>query len=472
MAGVDAYLGRPVLVQELDAVSGVVKNQYLDSFQQEPGSAKFISQSPDMSSFGGFGICLNADASPCLRDVGSKAEFTRAMSVGNGRKQIDPSLVPPIQDFPISATTAVQKEEANSLTLKVDQKLFGGLGNQSSIFRISKMAKLSDVPHSFLIPEKDEPNRKPISDVESKHKDLSLAVVQLISKPDGENLLGNTSGSGTGYFVSASGLMMTNHHVINDFKTCMQNLVCEIDFKQVTPDGSRRSFTAKATILVVSEQHDFALLKVDLPKNMTFSYFKIEKQKIGPGLVTLGYPGDIREGNETRLTYSFGNLVGFHSRAYSTSAYIYQGASGSPLLNSETLNVVAILSNGAGTPIVGIGSPGLARPILAIDAEFGLSDYISGAKMVRVKNTLAAIEATGDVAQAAAALLIYQREKTFMGLNSLKRLMITHPVGEVRVAIMKALEKMKVLTGSSEIEDELLETNPKLSPKVFLPIKG
>jgi hypothetical protein len=31
---------------------------------------------------------------------------------------------------------------------------------------------------------------------------------------------------------------------------------------------------------------------------------------------------------------------------------------------------------------------------------------------------------------------------------------------------------MKVIIGSSEIEDELLEINPKVSPQIFLPIKG
>ena len=47
-----------------------------------------------------------------------------------------------------------------------------------------------------------------------------------------------------------------------------------------------------------------------------------------------------------------------------------------------------------------------------------------------------------------------------MGLNSLKRLMVAHAVPEARVAIMKSLEKMKILIGSSDVEDTLLEANP------------
>lgn len=469
-ADMGSFLGRPVLIQELDG-NGVAKNQYLDSFQKELNSSKFISQSPDISSFGAFGVCFNSDSSPCLRELTSKAEFGRAMATGNGRKEMDASLLPPMQDFPISSTTTIEKEESDAITIKIEQKLLGVMGNQSTKLKISRLAKLSIVPHVFKIPEKDESNRKPINAVDSQFRELSYGVVQLNSRPDNENLLGNSSGSGTGWFISGNGLMMTNHHVINDFKACMQDLACEIDFKQVTP-GGRRAFTAKVTILVFSEQYDFALLKVELPKDLKFSFFKIETTQVGKDLMTLGYPGDFREGDDIRLTYSFGNLVGFHSRAYATSTYIYQGASGSPLLNRESMNVVAIISNGAGNPIPGIGAPGLARPILLIDSEFGLSDYISGAKMSRVQNILVSLGSSKSVAQAALILTDYQRERTFMGLNSLKRMMLNHPVADVRLEIMRTLEKMKVLIGSSDIADELLEEKPQVSPKIFLPPKG
>ncbi|MBK7844196.1 MAG: hypothetical protein IPJ71_10950 [Bdellovibrionales bacterium] len=133
VAGVEAYLGIPLLIQELDP-SGKVENQYFDSFQVDQNSSEFISQSPDLSSFGAFGIALRSDGSPCSRDLMSKTEMTRAISVGNGRRNIDASMVPPIQDFPITSTTTILKVEADSLTVKVDQKLFGGLGSQASTF--------------------------------------------------------------------------------------------------------------------------------------------------------------------------------------------------------------------------------------------------------------------------------------------------------------------------------------------------
>jgi S1-C subfamily serine protease len=467
-ASIDSFVNKAVLIQEIGE-TGAIKNQYLDSFVLDSKSGTFVSQSPDISSFSAFGVCIKQDGTSCSRELMSKAEFVRAFSISNGRKEIDSAMMPPFQDFPIATTTNVMKEENNILTLKIDQSLYGGLGKSSTTLRVSKVAKLSEIPHAFMIPTEDKSNRKFVADVEDKFKSLASGVVQLNSLPDAENLLSaNSSGSGTGYFISSTGLMMTNHHVIDDFKSCMVNLACEIDFKQVMPDGVRRSFTAKATLLVVSQQHDFALLKVELPEDLKFSFFKLEKQNIGPKLATLGYPGDMRDGNDTKLTYSFGNLVGFHSRAYATSAYIYQGASGSPLLNYETLNVVAILSNGAGNPIPGIGSPGLARPINLIDAEFGLSDYISGSKMTRVRNVLSNLQASQDAKSAGIALTAYMAEKTYMGLNSLKNLMVTHPTAEVRLAIMKALEKMKILVGSSDIVNELLDNNPQIDQKIFL----
>ncbi len=123
------------------------------------------------------------------------------------------------------------------------------------------------------------------------------------------------------------------------------------------------------------------------------------------------------------------------------------------------------------TQIVGTGFPGVARPIHMIDAEFGLSDYISGAKAKRVKATLTTIQAATSRAQAAAALKDYLAERTFLGLTTLKRLMVTHSVPEVRVAILRVLENLKVIMASSEVEDELLESNPSLSPTVFLPLQ-
>ncbi len=41
LTGIDAFLSRPVLIQEIDS-NGTVKNQFLDSFQPDEKSSRFI----------------------------------------------------------------------------------------------------------------------------------------------------------------------------------------------------------------------------------------------------------------------------------------------------------------------------------------------------------------------------------------------------------------------------------------------
>ena len=88
-ASVNNYFNKALLVQELSE-NGEIKNQYFDYFAKDQIEEKFISVSPEFSSFGGFGICFNQDGSPCSRQVGSKAELTRAFSISSGRKQSEP----------------------------------------------------------------------------------------------------------------------------------------------------------------------------------------------------------------------------------------------------------------------------------------------------------------------------------------------------------------------------------------------
>ncbi|MBT4762741.1 MAG: hypothetical protein HOO06_13670 [Bdellovibrionaceae bacterium] len=453
-ASVTDYLEKAVLIEEITS-DGTVKNRFLDYMTKSDDEKSFFSYAPDISSFSWFGACLKEDSSPCKRLVQSKKEFERAFSLSNGRKEADPSMgLPPMQDFPVATTTSIIKEEKNELHLKIEQNIMGN--SMIGFFKVKKVPMLSDLKMNFSIPEKDEPNRVDISSVEDNLKQLALSVVMLQSNGDMENLLGgNSVGHGTGFFISEDGLLLTNYHVIDDFKICIQKLICEVEFKQTLPDNSKRGFNAVVKVLASSQPHDFVLLKVDLPANLKFSYLKLEKGVVGPNLVTLGYPGDITEEIEdeksrARLTYSFGKLVSFHSRTYATSAYIYQGASGSPILNPNTLSVVGLLSNGAGTPKRGIGSPGLARPIHLIDLEFGLSDYISGAKQQRVKGLISKIQTTRNISIAKGLLEDYRLEKTYLGLKSVKNLMINHSSNGIRLEIMKILETMGFLVGSSD----------------------
>jgi hypothetical protein len=310
--------------------------------------------------------------------------------------------------------------------------------------------ELRTVKHEFSVPEKDEPNRKTIADVEQKLKTLLAGVMMLLTDADATNMVGaGGRAQGTGFFISNDGLMMTNHHVIDSFSECMTSFSCEINFSQIQPDGKRIEFRTKVSILAMSALHDFALIKVKVPSTIQFSKFEIEKTQVGPDLVTLGFPGDISDQDQkTPLTYSFGKLVGFHSQTYATSNYIFSGASGSHLLNGDSLKLVAILSNGVGTMVPGKGAPGLARPIYLIHSEFGISDYLTGKKQSRIKLLLKHVKESQTAKEAVSVLNAYRNEKTFYGLPMLKLLMINHTEKSVRKEIARCLQMMSILSGA------------------------
>jgi len=467
-SSVKDFFNKAITVEELDENNNVV-NRFMDFIEQKDGSWK--TRSPDLQSFSWLGICFNEDGSSCKNTFLPKEVFDVAFAMQYGRKQLPPELNIPLPQIPFTASTEATVS-STSLVVKVTPTIFGQL-QPTKTFQVKIAPVLGSVKLNFKNPDKDESRRFDVNNVADSYKKLALAVVQLQSRPDGEDILSNSSGSGTGYFLSSNGYMMTNHHVIDDFKECMRELVCEIDFRQTLPDNSKRVFTAKAQLLIANQAYDFALLKVTLPTEVKVGFIEIEKSEIGPELITLGYPGDQREKSETgeditRLTYSFGELLSFHKQAFATNAYIYQGASGSPILNLSNLKLIGILSNGAGNPIIGVGAPGLARPIHLIDSVFGISDYLSGAKQARVRATLKTLAETQDKAEAAKLITQFQSEYTYMGVNQLKSLMVLHSSAEIRALILRGLEKMRILLGNSELAEDVLNSAPDIQNAIQL----
>lgn len=450
-ADVSQFMETPVLVQEV-GLDGKPIAQFIDIFQKNPATGNFEPYSTYYTALRFFGACISEGHQTCSSAYILSEMFARSMAIANGRKTADPKYLPPIMPIKTDAKTQIKEVSANQLILAVTTKYHLAPSDSTSTFLIKKIPGISNIPHHFMPPAADEPQRKPISEVDDQLKSISTKVIMLKTDANTEDMVsGGGESQGTGFFLTEDGLLMTNHHVIDSFSECMKTYFCDVNFSQVLPNGKRNEFRTKVSLLTMSEAHDFALLKVKMPSHIQFSHFNFETQNIGPELVTLGYPADIDDGSEdrkTRLTYSFGNLVGFHNQTYSTSAYIYGGASGSPLLNAKTLKVVAILSNGAGATIPGSGSPGLARPIHIIDSEFQISDYLSGSKQARVKSQLKQVTEAKSLSEALPALNSFVLEKTFYGLPALKLLMVNHESKEIRKEIARTLQKMNVLAGS------------------------
>lgn len=444
------FVDVPVLVQEINS-DGSLANQFIDVLQKNPVTGNFEPRTTYYLVSRFFGMCLSQTDSTCIGSFKLYDQMAKFLATANGRKTAEAQYLPAVPNLEATSQTQIIEEGDDSLKVKVTTKYATMANEFSTNFVLKRIPELAQIPHQFLSPEKDEPHRKPITEVEERLKLLSEKVVMLQTDTNSENMVGSGGrAQGTGYFLSADGLMMTNHHVIDSFSECMKSYACDVNFTQVLPSGQRKEFRAKVALLIMSEAYDFSLIKVKIPNDVQISYFEIEKNQVGPDLTTLGYPADITEDPDakTRLTYSFGKLVGFHGQTYATSNYIYGGASGSPIFNSDSLKLIGILSNGIGTMTPGVGAPGLARPIHSIDVEFGISAYLTGAKQARVKSLLKQIGGAKNSAQVLEPLKKFQKEKTFYGLPLLKSLMINHESKEIRKEIARTLQEMGILTGA------------------------
>jgi S1-C subfamily serine protease len=136
--------------------------------------------------------------------------------------------------------------------------------------------------------------------------------------------------TGTGFFISNDGYILTNSHVIEGSK----NISIILNGKSVS-----------ATLVDHDGSNDIALLKV----NKTVKGLPIElKKKIkqGTDITVLGYPNIGLQGNEQKATFGYINAnsgIQGDTRYYQISSPIQPGNSGSPLVNEKGI-VIGIAS--------------------------------------------------------------------------------------------------------------------------------
>ena len=148
-------------------------------------------------------------------------------------------------------------------------------------------------------------------------------------------------GGGTGFIISADGLILTNKHVVSDK---------EADYTVLTNDG--RKFPAK--VLAIDPAQDIAVIKIDLQSEVDKEGQIIKKPlssvklgdsdslQIGQTVITIGNAlGEFRNtvsagvisGLGRTITAEGGGLVETIEDVIQTDAAINQGNSGGPLLN-------------------------------------------------------------------------------------------------------------------------------------------
>lgn len=147
------------------------------------------------------------------------------------------------------------------------------------------------------------------------------------------------SGSGTGFAVSADGLIVTNQHVVNE--------VNEINIKGINGDF-KKTYTAR--VILEDKNNDLAIIKIE-DKNFTTLGdipFVISKKNIdvGSSIFVMGYPLRATMGDEIKLTNGIiSSKSGFQGdvTSYQISAPIQPGNSGGPLFDNDG-NIVGIIN--------------------------------------------------------------------------------------------------------------------------------
>ncbi len=132
-------------------------------------------------------------------------------------------------------------------------------------------------------------------------------------------------GSGTGFFVSEEGHVLTNAHVV---KGCANLYV----------DGNQ------AELLSSSDQFDLAILKTDFAKDDEVAVFSTGSAKLNADITVVGYPyaGVLSGLNVTRGSVSSLKGLGGDAITMQVTAPVQSGNSGGPLLgpDGEVVGVV------------------------------------------------------------------------------------------------------------------------------------
>ena len=148
----------------------------------------------------------------------------------------------------------------------------------------------------------------------------------------------NQKSSGSGFFLSTSGLIATNAHVVEGASNIEVDVLVE-DWV----------LTYKTKVLLVDDRNDVAILQIDDDKFKKLSlipYGITEKSDVGAKVFTIGYPLNDVMGSNFKVTdgiISSKSGIADDLRYYQISVPLQPGNSGGPLFNNEG-NVVGIVS--------------------------------------------------------------------------------------------------------------------------------
>lgn len=148
----------------------------------------------------------------------------------------------------------------------------------------------------------------------------------------------NSASSGTGFFLSNDGYIVTNNHVIENAQNG------NIKITGINEDYHK---SYKARVEVIDKQNDLAILKItDVIPTVKVPYtFKFTTSSVGEECFVLGYPLISSMGKDIKLTNGIiSSKTGFDGNIaqYQISAPIQPGNSGGPLFDKNG-NIIGIV---------------------------------------------------------------------------------------------------------------------------------
>lgn len=186
-------------------------------------------------------------------------------------------------------------------------------------------------------------------------QDIGPAVVTVVGTIPGQNTFWGPTGdqtvSGSGFFISKDGYILTNNHVVDG--TSQVNIVLS--------DGTQE----KATIVGTDQYADVAVLKTDgqVPAVATLGNSDVLNQ--GETVIAIGSPlGDFKNTVTVGVVSATGRSIdtgqGFQIEGLiQTDAAINEGNSGGPLANLAgevvAINTLVVRGTGTGTVAEGLG---------------------------------------------------------------------------------------------------------------------
>jgi len=169
---------------------------------------------------------------------------------------------------------------------------------------------------------------------------------------------------GSGFVIDASGIVVTNNHVVGEAN----------DIMVIFNDGRK----LKAKVLGKDSKVDVAVLKVESNKPLkTVKFGDSDKMRVGDGVIAVGNPFGLGETVTAGIISARNRNIdsGPYDDFLQTDASINKGNSGGPLFNmqGEVVGInTAILSPSGGSIGIGFATPSASvMPVIAQLREFG-----------------------------------------------------------------------------------------------------